>query len=197
MPEAEADTAEIEKHATDSSLELAAARWHIEQAAAEAGLAKSAALIPDAEVGPSVEKESEHGPWETGGAVSVPIPIFDFGQAEKARAMSELRRQRQRYMAVAVRVRAEARRAAAQLMTSRLRAASLGQVIAPLRRKILEQMQLQYNGMLAGPFDLLQARENQNDADARAIEALRDYWLARSRLERIMAGGSASDMGGS
>jgi len=197
LPDTERDTTAIEKLATDASLELSAARSHIEQAAAQAGVAKTAAMIPDAEIGPSVEKESEHGPWETGAAVSFPIPLFDFGQAQRAKALAELRRQRQRYIAVAVRVRSEARRAAGELTTDRLRAASLGQVIAPLRRKISEELQLQYNGMLAGPFDLLQAKENQNEADARATEALRDYWLARLRVEQLFVGGSATHDGGS
>jgi outer membrane protein, heavy metal efflux system len=189
LPEQEAETDGIEQRATQSNFDLSGERWQIEQAAARAGVAKSFAWLDDAQIGPSVEKESEHGPWETGGAVSVPLPIFDFGQAEKARTMAGLRREVQRYLALSARVRSAARRAAARLVSARLRAASTGQVIAPLRGKIVEQMQLQYNGMLAGTFELLEAKESQIDAEAQAIEALRDYWLARARLECIAAGG--------
>jgi cobalt-zinc-cadmium efflux system outer membrane protein len=188
LPDVEISTEEIEKQAAESNFDLGVLRWQIELAAAKAGVAKSYGWLTDAQIGPSMEKEADHGPWETGGTFSVPLPIFDFGQAEKARATSELRRQRDRYLAMAVQIRSAARQANMDLTTARLRAASLGRVIAPLKKKIVEQIQLQYNGMLAGTFELLEARENQTDADAQAVEALRDYWLARSRVESIIAG---------
>ena len=49
-------------------------------------------------------------------------------------------------------------------------------------------MQLQYNGMFVGVFQLLQARRDQIDAAREYIEALRDYWTARANLERAVGG---------
>jgi cobalt-zinc-cadmium efflux system outer membrane protein len=189
LPDQETDAATIEPQAVQSSFDLAATRWQIAQAASEAGIKDNFALLPDAEVGPSAEKESD-GLWETGAAVSIPVPIFDFGQTEQARARAELSRQRQRYLALAVQVRAHARQAAADLAAARLRALTLTKVIVPLRHKIVEQTQLQYNGMLAGPFELLEARQGEIDASVQSTQALLNYWLARTRLEKLLAGGN-------
>jgi outer membrane protein TolC len=60
--------------------------------------------------------------------------------------------------------------------------------ILPLRKRVLQENLLRYNGMLIGPFDLM--------ADARAqvlsvnsyIEALRDFWIADSDLEMSLIG---------
>jgi cobalt-zinc-cadmium efflux system outer membrane protein len=42
--------------------------------------------------------------------------------------------------------------------------------------------------MLTGVFQLLLARQNQIDAQRQSIEALRDYWLARTALEKAVGG---------
>jgi outer membrane protein, heavy metal efflux system len=189
LPALETETAGVEHQAVLNSFELAARRWEIARAAAEAGIKDNFAGLSDADIGPSAEKES-NGLWETGAGFSIPLPIFDFGQSQQARARAELSRQRQRYLAMAVQVRAEARQAEADLAAARERAATLTEVIVPLRRKIVEQTQLQYNGMLAGPFDLLEARQGETDASEQSIQALLDYWLARTRVEKLLAGGT-------
>jgi hypothetical protein len=60
--------------------------------------------------------------------------------------------------------------------------------IVPLRKKILDEDQLRYNGMLISPFELL--------ADARAqvisvngyITKLHDFWLAEAALQMTLSG---------
>jgi len=42
--------------------------------------------------------------------------------------------------------------------------------------------------MLTGVFQLLQAREDQVDAQRQFIESVRDYWTARVDLERAIGG---------
>ena len=74
----------------------------------------------------------------------------------------------------------------------------------PLRAQVVEQTQLEYNAMLIGAFELLQSRQQQVEAGAQYIEAVRDYWLARTALDTLMAGrlrgsaleGRASPMSG-
>ena len=58
----------------------------------------------------------------------------------------------------------------------------------PLRNEIVEQTQLQYNAMQLGPFQLLIAKQQQIDAGAAYIRALRDYWLARTELDQLLNG---------
>jgi cobalt-zinc-cadmium efflux system outer membrane protein len=61
-------------------------------------------------------------------------------------------------------------------------------VILPLRTRIVEQTQLQFNAMQVSPFQLLTAKQQQVEAGRQYVEALRDYWLARTQLEQVLAG---------
>jgi outer membrane protein, heavy metal efflux system len=105
-----------------------------------------------------------------------------------ATAQAGLRRARQLYAATAVEVRAEARAAAIRLRAARERANYIRRVVLPLRQRIVEQSQLQYNAMQIGVFPLLQARQQQVQAAADYIRALRDYWLARAQVEQVVNG---------
>src|SRR5437764_1219721 len=49
-------------------------------------------------------------------------------------------------------------------------------------------MLLRYNGMLVGNFELFATRTEQIEAEHKAIETLRDYWMTRVELERAVGG---------
>jgi outer membrane protein, heavy metal efflux system len=80
------------------------------------------------------------------------------------------------------------RTAVAQLESARARADRFRTTVLPLRMRIVEQTQLQYNAMQVGPFQLLVAKQQQIDAGAAYIRALRAYWLARTQLDQILNG---------
>ena len=68
----------------------------------------------------------------------------------------------------------------------------------PLQERIVNEAQLQYNAMQLGPVQLLRAREQQIEMGAAYVEALRDYWLARTELTQLLSGrlpGGASARG--
>jgi len=56
----------------------------------------------------------------------------------------------------------------------------------PLRTAIVRETQLEYNAMLVGVFQVLEAKRQELDAGRIGIEALRDYWIARTELERAV-----------
>ena len=74
------------------------------------------------------------------------------------------------------------------MRAARARADYYRNVILPLRREIVEKTQERLNAMLIGPFQLLQARQQEIDAGAQYIAALREYWTARTQLEQILNG---------
>jgi outer membrane protein, heavy metal efflux system len=74
------------------------------------------------------------------------------------------------------------------LLTARSRALHAQNVLLPLRTRIVEQTQLQYNAMQVGIFQLLLAKREQIAAARQYIETLRDYWLARLDLGTILSG---------
>ena len=58
----------------------------------------------------------------------------------------------------------------------------------PLQEQIVNEAQLHYNAMQLGPIQLLRVREQQIETAVAYIEALRDYWLARSDAVQILHG---------
>jgi cobalt-zinc-cadmium efflux system outer membrane protein len=187
LPSEELALDDAERQAVERSLELAAARSEVQAAAATLGVQRSLGLLPEAEVGASAEREGD-GEWAVGPALSLPIPLFDQGQARTAAADSTLQRARQQFIATAVEVRSAARDGRNRVLATRARANYFHQVILPLRREITERTQLQYNAMQIGAFQLLQAKEKEVEAGITYIEALRDYWTARTRMEQIRSG---------
>lgn len=58
----------------------------------------------------------------------------------------------------------------------------------PLRDRIVNEAQLQYNAMQLGAIDLLRVLEQQIQAAIAYVETLLDYWLARTDLEQLLSG---------
>ena len=177
----------LERRAVEKSLDLAAGRQTVEGAAARLGLARPLGVFEGASVGATAERETEGG-WSVGPAFSLPIPLFNQGQPATSAAASELRRARQRYAALAVDVRSGARAAWSRLDAARSRAAYYKQVILPLRQRIVEQTQRQFNAMQVSPFQLLSARQQQVEAGGQYVDALLEYWTARTDYDLILNG---------
>lgn len=177
----------LERNAVRNSLALAAYRQQYVTAGGRLQLIRPFAWLPEGEAGVAAEHDSADG-WALGPAVALPIPLFDQGQARTATALAELNRTRDLYAAKAIEIRAAARAAAVRLRAAQERVAYYRQVILPVRQRVLDQTQLQYNAMQVGVFQLLQARQDQVRAGGEYIEAMRDYWLSRARADAIAAG---------
>jgi cobalt-zinc-cadmium efflux system outer membrane protein len=189
VPAKEVDTATVEPRAVERSLELAQSRAALDSAADALGIRRSYAIFGggDVELGAAAEREVEGG-WEVGPSVSVPIPLFDTGGAAVSRASAELRRARQDYTATAVEVRAAARAARDRLLATRATAERYRTSVLPIRHAIVEQTQAENNAMLVGTFDVLRAKQDEIEAGASYVTALRDYWLARAEFDQVMNG---------
>src|ERR1044071_8016613 len=61
-------------------------------------------------------------------------------------------------------------------------------ILLPLRERIVNEAQLQYNAMQIGIFQLLREREQQIETSVASVEAVREYWLARADWEQISSG---------
>ncbi len=151
------------------------------------GLARVEGLMPTAIIGPEAEREPE-GNWTVGPAIEFPIPIFDQGQARVGTAAYELRQSFERYRALAVEVRSQVRKAWTRMESARRRAEHYPKVLLPLRREIIQETQREYNAMLAGVYQLLQAKRDEIEAGRSYVETLTEYWVARAELERAVGG---------
>jgi len=180
------DIAAIERQAVERSLDLASLRHQLESAARRLGVTNITSVIPDLEIGYAWERDD--GDWEDGPLLEVPLPIFDWGQAKRARARAELEQLRARYVHRAIGLRAAARGTARELEAARARVRHLGDVLLPLRERIVQGMQLEYNAMQVGVFQLLDVQQQQVRTGQRYVQALRDYWVARARVEQLFNG---------
>lgn len=187
IPTAAAGPQEVERSAVDRSLDLLHARQRIVSAGHQLGYSRASALVPDLDVGVEAEKDGGEA-WKLGPAISIPLPIFDQGQARIARGATEMRRAQQEYYALAVRIRSMARAVQDRVDGARDRALFYKDILLPLRERIVNETQLQYNAMQLGIFQLLRAREDQIEAAAAYVEALREYWLASIDQAAIASG---------
>jgi len=167
-------------------LDLRIAEREIEAAQRSLGIAGKA-LLEGATLGAHYEREPQ-GPHTTGPSLEVPIPLFDRGAAQKTRARAQLRQALQRHAALLATARSEARAVRERVLEARARAAYLREVVIPRRDRILKLTQLEYNAMLKGPFQLIEARQGLASAERDEILATRDYWIARTQLDATLLG---------
>ncbi len=176
----------LEGRTVERSVELATIRQRFTAAAKRANLARAQGFLPELKAGVTFEREG--GEWGYGPVAEVELPIFYQGQGEVARAQAEMRREEQLYAAMGTRVRAATRAVQARASTARARALYLKNVLIPMRERILDDTQLQFNAMNASVFQLLIARRDQIETGRAYVEALREYWLAAADLEQLRAG---------
>jgi cobalt-zinc-cadmium efflux system outer membrane protein len=74
------------------------------------------------------------------------------------------------------------------LLATRDLAQYYDRVLLPERVEILDQTLKAHNQMLKGAYELLLAKQSEVTTERAYIEAWRDYWIARTRLERAVGG---------
>ncbi len=187
LPGGEVSTSQLESRAIQQRLDLAAARQEFIAQARSLGIARADAILQQAEVGAHYEREIS-GEYAVGPSVNVPIPIFNQGQAAVARSSAKLRQSEQRYLALAADIRSDVRAARDKMLLSRRQVEYFKSTALPTRTRVTEESQLEYNAMQIGPFQLLQAKQEEVKTGADSVEALRDYWVARAELEKAVGG---------
>jgi cobalt-zinc-cadmium efflux system outer membrane protein len=185
----------LETLAVRQRQDLLASRNGLLALSRQAGFANVAALLSGSTLGVDVARDADVA-TTLGPAVSATIPIFDQGQATAARVQAQFRQARARYAALAIQIRAQIRKAHHRMTAAHDRAAYYQEFVIPLRHRILEETQLQYNGMFVGVFVLLQAKQEEINAGAHYVEAVRDYWVARAELEQAVGGRLPDSPGG-
>ena len=187
LPGGEVSTSQLESRAIQQRLDLAAARQQFIAEARARGIARAEAILEKAEFGAHYEREIE-GTYSIGPSVNVPIPIFNQGQPASARASAKMRQAGQRYLALAADIRSDVRAARDKMLLSRREVEYFKSTALPTRTRVTEESQLEYNAMQIGPFQLLQAKQEEVKTGAESVEALRDYWVARAELEKAVGG---------
>ncbi|MCM2315612.1 MAG: hypothetical protein NDJ92_10750, partial [Thermoanaerobaculia bacterium] len=98
------------------------------------------------------------------------------------------RQAQQHLAALTVNARSEVRTARERLLEARARAEYLRDVVVPRRQRILYLTQLEYNAMLRGVFQLIEAKQSEASAQRELVLAQRDYWVTRAELDAVVSG---------
>jgi outer membrane protein TolC len=180
----------FEQRAVERSLDLELIRRRYEAAAKRANLATARGWVPELRAGVAAEREQddEDEVWKLGPTASLEVPLFYQGQGETAVATAEANQQRKLFSDAAVRIRSTARSVASRLEATAESADYYKRVLMPLRERIVNGTQLEYNAMSVGIFQLLQAKREQIETARAYVELLRDYWTLRAQAEKLLAG---------
>lgn len=183
---------DAEAQAMSQRLDMLSARRDTEATAAALGLTRTTGFINVFDAG-YVNKSTTGLARENGYQISLELPIFDWGGAKVARAEAVYMESVHRTTDTAVRARSEVREAYSAYRTSYDIARHYRDDVVPLRKKISEEVLLRYNGMLASVFELLADSREQLVSVNMAIETQRDFWIAESKLQFAVNGGSDND----
>ncbi len=215
LPDDEVNLERVEQRAIDASIDLERAWAEIELVARRNRIKSIETVIPELKIGAEFERETEieteigensagepelehsEGPdlWWRGPAVSIPIPIFDQGQPARTRRALAVRQAWDQFTALAVEIRAEARLAQYAYQYQRNVAAYYDRVVVPVQRRLRIQTQLLYNSMFLGVFQLIDTKREEIESERRYTDSLRDYWIARARLDQLLMGRLPEDDG--
>ncbi len=184
-----------EELAMQSRLDILSAKQETAALAESLGLNKTTRFINVLDLG-AVRNTDSGTPRASGYEISISIPLFDWGDARVARAEAIYMQSVHRLAQRAVNARSEVRESYQRLQSSYAVAKQYRDDIVPLRKKISEEHQLRYNGMLISVFELLADARDQVAGVNGYINALKDYWLADADLQAALGGNMPAAMKG-
>jgi outer membrane protein TolC len=191
LPKQPVMPAQAGRVATKGRLDIQLAKSAYDMAAKAQGL-NAMTSFTDIELGVRqntvFDKQAATSTPVRGVTVQMRLPVFDWGGQQRA-AMNA------RSLAAAHRLEATVRSAGSHLRegysayrTAYDVARHFQDEVVPLRKAILDENVLRYNGMLIGVFELLADSRDQVRTVIAAIAAEQQFWLAEAALQAAMIG---------
>jgi cobalt-zinc-cadmium efflux system outer membrane protein len=177
----------LERLAISQRLDLQADYLQVASQAKNLGLTKSFRLLGALDFGVESEKETD-SQIRTGPTFAIELPVFNQGQARIARGEAALRQAEDKFEALAIDVRSQIRELLDELKSKREIAHFYEEELLPGERRILNESLLNYNAMEIGDFELFTTKAEEARTEREYLEAVRDYWITRAELERVVGG---------
>ncbi|CEF49167.1 unnamed protein product [uncultured bacterium] len=177
----------LERLAISQRLDLQADYLQVTSQVKNLGLTKSFRLLGALDFGVNSERETD-SQTRTGPSFAIELPIFNQGQARIARGEAALRQAQNKFEALAIDVRSEIRELRDELASKRDIARFYQDELLPGQREILNESLLNYNAMEIGNFELFTTKAEEARTERDYIDAVRDYWVTRTELERAVGG---------
>jgi outer membrane protein TolC len=185
----------VEHEAVNRRVDLQIARIELDTLAKSYGLTQATRFINvlDAGYADKITKNNETGGHilERGFTVVFEVPLFDFGEAGLREAEQTYMQAVNRLAEKAVNVRSEARDTYHNYRSTYDIAAHYQREVLPLRKIVSDEMMLRYGAMQVDVFPLLTEARQRIAANAAAVEAQRNFWLASTDLSAAIIGGGA------
>jgi outer membrane protein TolC len=182
---------DAEQRAVDNRADVQAARLHAQATARALALQRSTRMVNVLDAG-YMSNTANQAPDQTGFEVTLELPLFDFGSASNSEARARYDAALAEVAAVANAARSETRLAWARYRAAHESARRYRDDVLPLTADITREMVLRHNGMLVGPFELLEQARAQAAATARWQQALRNFWIADAQLAAALDGAGSS-----
>lgn len=183
----EPDLEDLESLAIRQRLDIDAARKRMLLMHNAVTVARTSRYTGIVEVGVHIHQDPD-GPRLLGPTLSIELPIFNQRQATIARLESQRVQAERQLDALSVATRSAVRATGARLMGIRQRLEHQRTVLLPLRERIVDATRRQYNAMQIGLPQLLEAQQRQVEEYRGYLDTLRDYWIVRTELERLVGG---------
>lgn len=189
LPATSAQLKKISDQDFANRLDLAQIRLKNEALAEQFGLTQATQWINVLELGPArVIEGARNSPAKKGIDLRFELPIFDWGIARVKRAEATYQQALNEASFLANNAASEVRSDYQQYVTNYEIAKQYRDEIIPLKKMVLEESLLRYNGMLISPFELMLTARDQVRTVSDYISALRDFWIAENNLTASLVG---------
>jgi len=172
-------------------LRLAQARWQAAQTDRRDGLVRS---VVDLEAAYRRDTSNE-APVKQGPELGIRLVSIDFGAARREATRLDERAALAEWQQASLTAESELRERLADHQATLATAQQAAQRLAPVRKRLLDERLKQYNGMLIGPFELIDEARAHVSAVGTALDAQRDFWLADAALVAAIDGLNGPDTG--
>lgn len=185
LSESEPELSKLRSRATENRMDLKALRAQIK------GLQEALPWarfnqIAEGELGFAQESEQVQS---SGPELKIAVPIFDLGQAEAAKKKAELQQKQKELESLKQEIHIEVGILYKEMLIQKETVHYFQQTIIPDHKIIVESAQKHYNFMLQGVYTLLESKQDEINVHRDYIDALKHYWIKRSKLDFSIGGG--------
>ncbi len=181
----EDEVAALQRLALDSRLDVASLRRTAEAIADRYGYTRRTRLINGIEIGGERERDYD-GAINAGPTLALELPLFNWGGGRTAAIQAALEQAEAELDQAVLDVSNDVQLAAARVAAAKALAMEYRGALIPHQEIVVEQALKEQNYMLIGIFEVIQTKQQEYDAYAGYIAAVRDYWTARTALSRAV-----------
>jgi outer membrane protein TolC len=179
----------VESTLLQNRLDLQLMRLRMDELQRRLKLTRSTRFVNVLDAGATrVRQGPRDAPYERGYTITLEVPIFDGGSARVKRSEALYAQAVDRFRQAAIEARSQIRLAYAGYRAAFELARQQRDEVLPLSKAITQENLLRYNASQISIFELLSgAREQAAGLDG-YIQCVRDFWIAKSRLDAALLG---------